>query len=226
MLANLPVFSFLKTLFLEKRKRLIIALLFITLFFLGRYIFQQAGDGTNKDSFLKTSTGLYQVVAEVPLGQVEVYNYQRMGFTKGFVCFSPDGAALAVGTENSELLVLESEMGKLKWRKRSGNGKISALAFSRDGRRLYVGENGPQADLICLDAQTGEELWRRGSAKELGSGLNDKTYPGIVCIREYLGYIERPRRFPHRFHRRVAHHFLPNEPTLLLLLKFPLVPRN
>lgn len=169
----------------EKAKAVaIIALLFITLFFLGRYIFQQAGDGTNKDSFLKTSTGLYQVVAEVPLGQVEVYNYQRMGFTKGFVCFSPDGAALAVGTENSELLVLESEMGKLKWRKRSGNGKISALAFSRDGRRLYVGENGPQADLICLDAQTGEELWRRGSAKELGSGLNDKTYPGIVCIRE------------------------------------------
>ena len=52
----------------------IIALLFITVFFLGRYIFQQAGDGTNKASFLQTSTGLYQVVAEVPLGQVEVYN--------------------------------------------------------------------------------------------------------------------------------------------------------
>ena len=109
----------------------IIALLFITLFFLGRYIFQQAGDGTNKDSFLKTSTGLYQVVAEVPLGPVEVYNYQRMGFTKGFVCFSPDGAALAVGTENSELLVLESEKGKL-----SG---ASAAATERSAPLLLAG---------------------------------------------------------------------------------------
>ena len=91
----------------------IIGIFIITMILLAR----QAFDDTAVLSLGKTAggvteTGLYTEVAGVPLGQVEVLNFQRMGFTKGFLRFSSDGRYLAAGTETGDLLLLTSE-GKL-----------------------------------------------------------------------------------------------------------------
>ncbi len=127
-------------------------------------------------------SGKYEKVVEVSLGKVEAHNYQRMGFTKGFIQFSPDNRYLAVGTENGEVVML-TNTGKTLWRNNIGLGKMAALAFSQDSKDLLIGESSQQGYLLCLDAATGTEKWRQASVGELGVEIKEKTYPGIVAIR-------------------------------------------
>ncbi|SDE11654.1 WD40 repeat domain-containing protein [Sporomusa acidovorans] len=160
-----------------------IALLFIgTLGALAVYIFgmnSQAGFAGKPSG---TQTGAYVKVMETVLGQIEVYNYQRMGFNKGFIRFSPDGRFLAVGSETGEVLLYDTK-GKLVWRKNMGLGKLAALEFSPDGRSLLVGETSQQGCLISLNSKDGHVQWRQSSAVELGVDIKEKTYPGVVAVR-------------------------------------------
>ncbi|HEY3426133.1 MAG TPA: PQQ-binding-like beta-propeller repeat protein, partial [Negativicutes bacterium] len=123
----------------------------------------------------------YQQRASISLGEVEVHNYQRMGFTRGQVRFSPDGSTLAVGTENGTILVLNNQ-GQIIWRREMGLGKITALEFSGDGKVIFVGETSVEGNLYCLDASSGKERWRQSSAIDLGVDIKAKIYPGIVRI--------------------------------------------
>ena len=129
-----------------------------------------------------TQTGAYGKVLETGLGQIEVFNYQRMGFNKGFIRFSPDSRFLAVGSETGEVL-LYSTKGSLIWRKAMGLGKLAALEFSPDGRAVLVGETSQQGWLISLDSRDGREQWRQASVNELGVNIKEKTFPGMVAIR-------------------------------------------
>lgn len=129
-----------------------------------------------------TQTGAYGRVLEIVLGQTEVYTYQRMGFNRGFVRFSPDSRFLAVGSETGEVLLYDTK-GSLIWRKHMGLGKLTALEFSPDGGSVLVGESSQQGCLICLSVKDGSELWRQASVQELGVNIKEKTYPGIVAIR-------------------------------------------
>lgn len=168
----------------------IIGIFFITMFLLARQAFgdmavlsggQSAGSGTE--------SGRYTETAVYPLGQVEVLNFQRMGFTKGFLRFSSDGRYLAAGTETGDLLLLTAE-GKLLWRKNIGMGKISAVAFTHDNARVLVGETSQQGALIAFDVREGREIWRQSSAPELEVNIKEKTYPGIVAVKtDNLGNI-------------------------------------
>jgi outer membrane protein assembly factor BamB len=165
------------------RTVLLFSLFVVTMGAIGLHIF--GGSGSVFSSTVVSSDskqGLYRKTAEISLGKVEVQNYQRMGFTKGFIQFSPDNRALAMGTDNGELLMFSAQ-GKLLWRKNLGLGTISALEFSRDNRHLLIGETSQEGWLLCLDVHDGREIWRRASVNELGVGIKDKTYPGIVSIK-------------------------------------------
>lgn len=126
---------------------------------------------------------LYQQTARVNLGRVEVKDYQRMGFTRGIVRFAANGKLLAVGTENGDILIMNT-VGKTLWSLQIGVGKISALEFSRDNQLLYVGESGAEGNLYCFEAATGKEQWRYSTARELGADIKARSLPGIVKIAE------------------------------------------
>lgn len=153
----------------------------VTLSLLAKHIFVSIGS-VPSSSPAGAHTGAYEQIADISLGNVEVHNYQRMGFTKGFTQFSPDSRCLAVGTETGELMLINLK-GKVVWRKTLGLSKLTALEFSRDSRYLFVGESSQQGYLICLNAADGREIWRQASAPELGVNIKDKTYPGMVAIR-------------------------------------------
>ncbi len=158
----------------------LLALFIASLAALGYYVF--CGEaGTRRTAGPEAAGGRYRLVTQLALGQVEVRNYQRMGFTRGIVRFSPDGAKLAVGTEDGQVLVLSAQGGTL-WRRPPGIGKITALEFAADGGYLYVGETGPEGSLYCLEAATGKERWKSGLARELGVDIKRKNYPGIIRI--------------------------------------------
>ncbi|HMM22746.1 MAG TPA: PQQ-binding-like beta-propeller repeat protein [Selenomonadales bacterium] len=158
----------------------LIFIFFISLTALGYHIFFAESDARNAFS-PGSAGGSYRKVAQLPLGYVEVKNYQRMGFTRGILRFSPDSSKLAVGTETGQVLVL-SAAGETLWERPAGIAKITAMDFSADGGSLYVGETGAEGNLYCLDAATGKERWKCGLAGELGSDIKRKNYPGVIRI--------------------------------------------
>jgi len=176
---------------MKKVSTMIIFIIFIvTLGILGAHIFTISGSilpSLAKPS--STQTGVYALVTHIDLGKVEVYNYQRMGFTHGFMKFSPDNQYLAVGTENGDVLMLDMR-GKVLWKKNMGLSKITALQFSNDGQHVLIGETGPQGCLLCWNVADGAEVWRQSTATELGVDVKAKTYPGIAYITtDANGYI-------------------------------------
>lgn len=161
----------------------VIVMLFgVTLWSLGSHIFGESARMSFYGGEAGAQAGLYAQAGSIPLGKVEVHNYQRMGFTKGFLRFSPDNRYLAAGTENGDILLL-SVNGNVLWRKNIGLGKIAALEFTADSRRLLVGEISQQGGLLCFEVQGGREVWRQSSVAELDVDIKGKTYPGIVSIR-------------------------------------------
>ncbi len=168
---------------MKKVSTMIALLLFMVTFgILGVHIFDMTDSimpTTSKES--ATQYGVYGNVKNINLGNVEVYNYQRMGFTHGFIKFSPDNQHLAVGTENGDVLMITMQ-GHVLWKKNMGLSKITALAFSHDGKKLLVGESSPEGALLCWNVADGTEVWRQVSGQELGVDIKGKTYPGIVYI--------------------------------------------
>ncbi len=173
---------------MKKGSTIIILIVFIiTLGILGMHIFNITAPSSANT--LGTQTGMYARVADVDLGKVEVYNYQRMGFTHGFMKFSPDNQYLAVGTENGDVLMLDMK-GKVLWKKNMGLSKITALQFSNDSKHLLIGDTSPQGCLLCWNVADGAEVWRQSTATELGVDIKEKTYPGIGYITtDRNGYI-------------------------------------
>lgn len=160
-----------------------ITLLFLcTLEILAAHIFDMNSPVSFSSKQNGTQTGAYAKVMETTLGQIEVYNYQRMGFNKGFIRFSPDSRFLAVGSETGEVLLYDSK-GSLVWHKNMGLGKLAALEFSSDGHSVLVGESSQQGWLFSLSVKDGSERWRQASVNELGVNIKEKTYPGMVAIR-------------------------------------------
>ena len=161
--------------------RWIILLIFaVSLTGLGYYVF--AGDsGARQAAGPAPGAAAYRQVACLSLGQVEVKNYQRMGFTRGILRFSPDSGRLAVGTETGQVIMLSGE-GAVLWQRPAGLGKVTALEFSPDGASLYVGETSADGSMYCLDAASGRERWKNRPAAVLGVDLKRKSHPGVIRI--------------------------------------------
>lgn len=130
---------------------------------------------------IRSRLGRFEKVAEVSLGKVEIRGFRQMGSTPGLVRLAPSGQRFVVGTESGEVLVYDLT-GKLLWNRRIGMGKISALEFSPDSKRIFLGENSQQGSFIAVDTQTGAELWRKNSSEELGMDIRQRTFPGIMSI--------------------------------------------
>lgn len=88
------------------------------------------------------------------------------------LCFSPDGRLLAIGSFLGYLRVVEPLTGQVLLQRKLAEGMVKRLAWGETGGRrvLFVGEQSPDGNIYCLDASSGEEIWRRRLADELGEG--------------------------------------------------------
>jgi len=103
---------------------------------------------------------------------------------EGALKFSPDSKYLAIGTHGGSLKLIELETGEKVWEKQLVEGiadaRIADIEFSKDGKRLFVGEESPDAFLYCFDVN-GTEIWKFGAGTELGSDL--KYMPAMKKIK-------------------------------------------
>ena len=121
-------------------------------------------------------------VVDVDLGEVEIRGFNHMGSIRAYMDFSADEKRLAIGTDSGEILLLQTEDGKILWRQQVGIGKITALAFSPDGQSIYVGETSPEGRMICLESQTGKVTWNYKTVEDIGVDLKHGSLPGTVKI--------------------------------------------
>ncbi len=178
---------------------ILIGFFLITLYFLGKHSLLPDGGSVAaiSDGLAQQNTGLYQPVITLDLGKVEVRDYQKMGFTRGYVKFSPNSKHLAAGTETGDLYMLDTQ-GRVLWRKNAGVGRLSAMEFSPDNKWLYVGEVSPDGNIYCFGVEDGKEQWRRSSAVDIGVDIKKKSYPGImriVCDAQGFVYAVSQRRY-------------------------------
>jgi hypothetical protein len=70
------------------------------------------------------------------------------------VRFAPDSRRLAIGTFGGWLRVVDCYTGEVLHRRRVAEGMVKSLAWSPNGRFLYVGEQSPDANLYALDIRS------------------------------------------------------------------------
>ncbi|AKB13010.1 MAG: WD40 repeat domain-containing protein [Methanosarcina thermophila] len=108
---------------------------------------------------------------DVTPGNIEKTNANIRGVTK----FSPNSKYLAIGTHGGSLKLFEVATGEKLWEKQLVEGiadaRIADIEFSKDGKRLFVGEESPDAFLYCFDVN-GTEIWKFGVGTDLGSDLD------------------------------------------------------
>jgi outer membrane protein assembly factor BamB len=94
--------------------------------------------------------------------------------------FSPIlvGRTLYVMNNDAKVFALNSETGKVKWRREIGKLSASAPAFSKD--RLFLTTLEP-GQAVALNAKTGKVLWRRGLPGR------SESQPLVEGGRVYLG---------------------------------------
>ncbi|MBX3413114.1 MAG: hypothetical protein KF708_10535 [Pirellulales bacterium] len=121
------------------------------------------------------------LVRTIPLEDASASAGAGMGAATGtppdsVVRFSPDNRLLAIGTLAGHLRVVDIFTGKLLHHQRISEGQIKQLAWSPDGRQLYVGEQSPDANLFALalpsehgNAKAFRRIWTLRLADQLES---------------------------------------------------------
>ena len=83
------------------------------------------------------------------------------------LAFSPDGSRLAIGGFGGSLRVVDGWTGAEVARGKIAEGFARRLAWSADGRTLYVGEQSPEARVSARDPDTLAVRWERSLAGDL-----------------------------------------------------------
>lgn len=81
-----------------------------------------------------------------------------------FVCPLPDRRELAVCGRDADILLLDTETGKVRLRIVSGQGEVNGLAVSPDGKLLASA--GDDGTIAIWDISTGQEVGKRGKVHQ------------------------------------------------------------
>lgn len=111
----------------------------------------------------------------VPLFQVDLGDVSRLVAMGGegpdtALAWSPgEGARVAVGTANGEVLVVDGWTGEVVARRTLAEARIREVAWSPNGGTLYAAEQSPDAMLRALDPDSLDERWHLRLADRVGS---------------------------------------------------------
>ncbi|HIU63571.1 MAG TPA: PQQ-binding-like beta-propeller repeat protein [Candidatus Avacidaminococcus intestinavium] len=117
----------------------------------------------------------------IPLGDVPIENYDRMGFTSGLIKYSDLNRAWLVGTERGEVFSFDSN-GKQLWKRALGLGKFVSMELSQDGKIVYVGEQSPTGQIFALDTKNGNVVWSYETSSVIGVDVAKRSLPSVVHI--------------------------------------------
>ncbi len=109
----------------------------------------------------------------VAFGQVTLGDMSRMVIAGApapdtDLAFSPDGAHLAIGSFDGEVVVVNVATATVTVRRRLAEAMIRRVAWSPDGTVLYAAEQSPDATLHALDPATLDDLWSVNLADRVG----------------------------------------------------------
>ena len=107
------------------------------------------------------------------------------------LAFSPDSTTLAIGSVEGAIKVVRVPSGAVVAEKQLAEGSVKQVAFSPDGKTLYVGEQSPDAYVYALDPATLTERWKLRLADDIESSslpADDTMYgrfslPGAYAIK-------------------------------------------
>ena len=117
----------------------------------------------------------------VYLGDIANENYDRMGFTKGLVCYVERANSWVVGTERGEVFLIDNN-GKQIWKRSLGLGKFVSMALSNNDKILYIGEQSPSGALFALNVENGDLVWKYETVEAIGADIAKHSYPSVVHI--------------------------------------------
>jgi outer membrane protein assembly factor BamB len=133
------------------------------------------------------------LVASIGLEDVDYTGPNSGGSPNTEVSFSPDGKRLAIGSYGGWLRVVECRGGREVFSRKMAEGMVKRIVWSRrKGRQvLFVGEQSPDGFLYCLDAESGDEIWRYRTADDVDTSTvsaddsRNRIYnlPGIYQLR-------------------------------------------
>lgn len=123
-----------------------------------------------------------EAVRTLDLGDVPIYHYGRMGFTRASLEFiDGETKGWAIGTERGEVWLLDY-MGNVRWKRSLGIGKVSFLRCNKAGTLIFVGEQSPSGNVYALERESGKIIWSYSTAAGVGSAPNIRSYPTVNHI--------------------------------------------
>jgi hypothetical protein len=141
----------------------------------------QTNDQLNQGNISSSEKVSPYIYWEYDLGDTNPENLSEgKSNVQDYVTYSQDGRSVAVGT-GENLTVVNVPDKKVLWKK-SLEGNVSDISYSRDGKYLLVGEKSTDGYIYSLDAGTGEEIQKYRSAADLGTSTNPKYQPCIYKI--------------------------------------------
>jgi outer membrane protein assembly factor BamB len=123
--------------------------------------------GPNRDG-ISTETGLLDAwPAEGPELLWRIDNALGGGYSSVAIA---DGKIFTIGKRrgDAELIALNLADGKELWAARVGGGDPNCTPTVEEGRVYALGSEG---DLVCCDAETGDEVWRKNFSKDFGGQM-------------------------------------------------------
>ncbi|NOZ23949.1 MAG: WD40 repeat domain-containing protein [Planctomycetes bacterium] len=151
------------------------------------------GAGRERDAAAPISPGP-EVIASVALENIVSVSAASMGGAADTeVRFSPDGKTLAIGSYLGYLRLVDVLSGAILYEKKISEGLVKQLAFSRDGKTLFIGEQSPDAFVYAMDVETKKTKWRFRLADDLETCARKEDdrfgiykLPGVyrMCIAE------------------------------------------
>ncbi len=137
-------------------------------------------EGTVSYSTYSPSRASPLLIGEAKLEDIKPENIsQGWSNVKGSVKFSPDGKFIALGSDEGFIRIFDLRRNQVWEKKIAGN--ISSMAFSLDSRQLFVGDRSHDAYVYSFDVKSGEELWKYGTAEDIGTDV--KYQPAVYRIK-------------------------------------------
>jgi outer membrane protein assembly factor BamB len=139
--------------------------------------------------------------------------------TEAVLRFSPDGTRVAVGALEGRVSVIDVNREEEIWVKRLDDLSIESVEFAEDGTKVLVGGHHIEYRFFCLDAATGDELWRKDVKAEVGETptqsapstylqtKGDRVWMGVSAswtdvVDETRSYMTEPRNTSRILHYR------------------------
>ncbi len=124
-----------------------------------------------------------------------VWTWREWRAAKASIAVSPKGDLAVVVTYDGKVIAFEIPTLKKLWEFSSPGAVMTHAVFSEDGKYVIVGEQSVNGYVYCLNAKTGEVVWKFRTADDLGGSPSDYRKPKVyyISVRGGVAYFSAAR---------------------------------